>query len=213
MVFKRKNKITKLDKDPELKKDIQKIVRKAIKRNDDTEGELKYFDTVNANTVDFSGSVIALTDIPQGDTDLTRDGDSLLPINLEMRLVTFVADAYNAFRVIIFRWHPYFGSDAPGPAEILQLTGSSNAVNSPYNHDLRNNFTILYDKTRMMVDDQDNNSLVWQKKLKLKPKQVQYVAASTTNQSMGLYCLMISDSSQVSDPGSTYYFRVYYHDH
>lgn len=175
--------------------------------------EKKFFDTVNATTIDRNGSVISLCDIPQGDTDSTRDGDAVNPTSLQFGLTMTVADSYNVFRCIIFRWKPNSGLTAPTPGRILQLVASANAVNSPVIWDYKSQFNILYDKTWVLgtINVCDNQVREIQEMLPLANVPIHYTAGSIVG-SDKIFVLFISDSGAIPDPALNYYFRVAYTD-
>lgn len=115
--------------------------------------ELKYFAVLsNFAAITAATYMIDLTQIPQGDTDSTRDGDHLMLCGTPEFHVRFqndltgAGDAGAMYRLIIFQWHPSNGT-APIGSDIL-LTGVSGAVDytSFYSHDKRQLYTILYDE-------------------------------------------------------------------
>lgn len=176
------------------------------------EQEVKFLDVVNATTVSYSGSVIALTNVPQGTTNITRIGNEVTPRKLKIRLTASCADAYNVVRVLVFRWNQRFSIDPPDPADILELVASTNAVNSALTHDERSAFKILYDRTVVMVLSTSNNTAQIEIDLKLKQKPISYFGTSSSDQLNGYYIMWISDSSAVTHPGMNYYSRFEYTD-
>lgn len=108
---------------------------------------------------------VALTNIAIGDTENSRDGNQVYLRSLDIRLRAIVNPEYSAFgtaaptnpwstagawfndkvRLIIWQWFPM--DDPTTGAPSLQDTILQAATTlSPYNHDNRKNFRILYDK-------------------------------------------------------------------
>lgn len=112
--------------------------------------ELKFIGfTQGPTSVTTTGSVFVLSPVAQGSTDAERVGDRLqwcgtLEINLNW--VHGGTDLQCNERVIIFQWHPNNAPTVGGAGGIL-LNGQSGAagVDSCYNHDNRQLYTILYD--------------------------------------------------------------------
>jgi len=189
---------------PVTKKQVEQMIR--------GEQELKFIDTVNATTISYAGSVIALSDVGQGTSNITRIGNDITPRKLEWRITFACADAYNVLRFIVFRWNQRFSVDPPDPSDILQVVSSSNAVNAPYTFDERAAFKIIHDETVTMVLSTSRNTIEVKGDIRLKQKNVDNFGTSTTDVMNGYYCLFISDSSAVSHPGINYYFRLVYAD-
>jgi len=70
--------------------------------------EKKYrANSIPATAVDFLGSLQDFTaTIPQGDTDITRDGDQLFMRSFEILYDIIASDATNVLRVLLFIWKP-----------------------------------------------------------------------------------------------------------
>lgn len=118
--------------------------------------EHKYFDTQQSytnfaiNPVLSAGKIDSLTEITQGQSDITRIGDKSTGLSLQMRLqvasVTIATSKHNyLFRVIIFIWKD---DTTPLTADILDNNaGFGLSPLSFYNHDKTIKRKILYDKT------------------------------------------------------------------
>lgn len=200
-----------------IRKYQEYVTKPQVKRMISSKTEIKYLDTINATTISYAGSCICLSEVPQGtvnQTDVVRVGDKIKPKSLEMKLVTTVADNTNIFRVIVFVWKMNDTTDVPSPGEILAVVSSANAVNSPYYHDLKNQFTILYDQTRVMgtTATTPNQTLVWKKNFYKKlPTKINYLGGALTGTN-NIYALFISDSSASAHPAINYGFRLNYTD-
>lgn len=176
-------------------------------------------------------------DVPQGDTDNTRDGDRLrwagtLEINLQVvNAIGATGDVYNNVRFVVFQWHP-MTTGTPYPAtngSDIFMTGPSGSVDiySVYNHDTRQCYTILYDRVYNTVGPGNNgvvtgannpstnttSSGVHQLRIPLSKvrKDVQYNAGGlqATNR-LGLF--YVSDSTLATHPTLAYMSKVFFRD-
>lgn len=132
------------------KRTLTKEEKKQVVRLIHGQAEQKY---VNLNPPQFIFPIIPyvsqLSIIPQGDSDNMRNGDRLKFKYMQFRLFIHKdpnsATAFHFNRFIIFQWKP---SISPVASDIL-LLGVTGTVNytSQYNHDKRQLYKILYDKT------------------------------------------------------------------
>lgn len=195
---------------PEIKKVIKRMVRAPV--------EGKFFDTQFSLTATTSGQIFQMTNVPQGDTDQTRDGDQLTPTSLECRGEWLGGDSTNTCRFIIFKWKPtinsFFPSVATSTNGILQSVGGFSPF-APYNHDIvvnGKNATILWDQ---YFDIQTNTATTINKHFNFTIRKglskMQFVSGGTssTNQLCGL---IISDSAALPNPGFVASFRLNYTD-
>lgn len=182
------------------RKQVSRIAKRVIRST----GEKKYSDKVlsSATVIDWNGTVIGLSDIMQSagaSTDTTRVGDSITPTSLQFNCLvkcgknqTALTDSVNAFRMVIIRWKPAFGSVAPTPITLLQSIGLYYSAHGPFVHDQRPQFDVLFDR-KILLDYVNKPYQVINGYLRLKRK-INYIAGSQTNQQGGLYCLWISDA-------------------
>lgn len=170
------------------------FVKKYLAKNQ----ELKFFAVENGVTaVDFSGTIYDLSGIAQGDTDVTRDGDEIMPKSLNIRGSMVIADSTNVMRFIVFRW---LQSTTPVVTDILGVgVGSLFGPYAPYNVDSRQKFNVLYDKIQELGSTSQQVALI-NKFLPLAQKSVQYSAGTTTGTNK-IWALAISDSGAASHPG------------
>lgn len=175
---------------------VRKIVEKRIRR--DT--EVKYADFNDSGTgVDFSGTFIRVTNIAQGDSDTTRDGDKLTPVYLNVKWKVGVGDSTNIMRVIIFQWKQNILSISPTQAYLLAQTGSALSPISPYNWDTRSNFRVLKD-FKVTVDSVNKPQVVGRTFLKLNKLEKVAFDAGGTNGNNQIYIYVVSDSGAASHP-------------
>jgi hypothetical protein len=191
---------------------LSNVQRSEIKKLISAQQEHKFFEIRNAFGVTYAGTVTSLSDVPQGDTDSTRDADTLMPTSLVMRFGMTVGDTTNFFRVIIFRWHSALS--VPTVVQVLQNASSSTGgVYSDFNHDLRSNFQVLFDKTFTLGTTAvtSNQVVFFNKTLKMARKPIQYTSGSTSG-SDKIYFLAISDSAAIPNPTWNYAFRLNFTD-
>jgi len=192
-------------------KKVPTNVKKYVKEQLNETVEHKYFlASDSATTVDFGGAVYDKTPVPQGDTDVTRDGDKIKLEEISFRYTVQIADTTNVFRVILFQWHP---SSSPGITNILLTVGSANGVNSALTVDYEQQYKILYDRTHYL-----NNVAVPQTGLteavvikKGFQKQMQFIAGGTTGTNH-IWAAFISDSAAATHPSINSSMRIRFSD-
>lgn len=132
-----------------LKSIIGKMIRKQQEKKYHQRQRYEYaVGSVGAALVD------NLTLVPQGDTDLTRDGDKLMmkTLRLDYMIAADTASAYPyVSRVMLVQVPEDSSGYVPSPATLLQNIGSAaEAIISPYDHDNRYKHRVLYDKTHLI---------------------------------------------------------------
>lgn len=172
---------------------VAKIAKKVVYK----QAENKYFDTLTGVSYTDVGIMIDLSLVPQGDTDITRDGDQLYATSLQIRGYLTVADNTNVARVIVFRWKC---DSVPLNDNILDTTykGSVNYVNSGYHHDGRSDFVVLSDKTYNMQLGTNRSQMRYYLNKKLNHK-INYNAGTTAGRNK-IYMFVISDSAAIAHP-------------
>lgn len=189
---------------------LKRVIRKVVQGQLVKQVETKYSEfTATASGFDFSGVIYSLTDIAQGATDQTRNGDELLPTSLDIRMQLVAGDATQAARFMIVRWLPYT-TGAPSITAILQGTGSALAPYQSFYHDQRDQFEVLMDKFIKL--DTYHPTFNVRKRLKLAKKMVKYTAGSTTNASNKLFVVLISDSGAAPNPSFSGVIRTNFSD-
>lgn len=193
-----------------------KFVTKAeVKRYVQGTREHKYFDTPFAVvTIPRAGNVLELTTIAQGLLDTNRIGDNIQPTSLQINLLfsnDLAAGVATWIRFVIFRWKIDTNIALPALGNIMQNTPASTlAPLSPFNHDQRSQFEVLYDDLFNLDNVYGSVNKCYKMLLPLAQKEVKYDAATTTA-SGHLYSIMISNVAAVL-PTATGYIRVNYTD-
>jgi len=172
------------------KQQVQSMIRSNIKNIQEDK-----FNTLSmANSTDYGGSMYGLTDIPQGDTDLTRDGDEcrLTKINLHYSIVA--GDATNTYRVICFRWKQF---TTPTMSDMWFPLGATNSPMGHMLHDTSEVYDVLYDSFHTV--DTYNPISKGQFVANLKGPKVQFTAGTTAGCNK-LFLFLVSDSAAATHP-------------
>jgi len=168
--------------------------------------------SVAATAIDFTGALGDVTaSIAQGDTDLTRDGDQLWTRSFEFNYNLIGADSTNCIRVLIWIWKP---TSTPVITDIIAYgNGTVAAPLSPYNHDRRGDFFMLYDALHSL--DLNGKSSVSKKviifKIPRALRKAQFVNQTTVG-SNHVYFGVISDSGAATHPTITYNYKLNFTD-
>lgn len=212
-----KQKSTKTKKSQNINQLIDKKINNALSRN----VELKWFSQIKTSTTsDYNGAVWDLCLVPQGDTDITRDGD-----RIHLKVFRFKCDWINAStsnpsigRVIIFQW---FGADVPTAAKVLLLVGQAEAVHSPYERDYFSlnggeSGIILKDIILQLDGNGSTNQGFCPRLINLEMKSgfrpnMQYVSGSTAG-SNHIYALTITDKVTSNLPSFRFYSELNFTD-
>lgn len=194
-------------KQKSLSKNQQSLVRKIANQVVRGRSERKHYQTTANSTQNNSATITSISNIPQGDTDETRDGDQLRISSVELNYELIGADATNLFRVMLFQW---FDDSTPTVTDVL--TSAIDAILQTYRRDTRRMFRVLYDHTHPLSLNSSNEVLVRFKRFTRGfRRKIQYQAGGTTGINK-LYILLVSDSGVASDPAYIYKTRVNYTD-
>lgn len=177
-------------------------VNRKIKRMIANRQEKKIHSQEPIGSISTTPSFNQISNIAQGDTDLTRDGDELYLKSIHLNWSFVGADATNKMRIVVFQW---FGDDNANPPAATDLfqTNSATGYFGAFRKDYSSLFKVLYDK--QLVTDTYNNIRHGKKSIyKGFRKKIKYIAgtASGTNQ---IYTCMVSDSSAASHPQVSMY--------
>jgi len=207
------------------RKALTKTQKNQVKRLIHSEQEIKYKLYSNNTTATTTPFLTSLPfDIAQGDTDQERDGDQLRWIGkIHFRYGIETADVLNTVRIIIFQWHPSStNAPIPDPTQILAPGPSGSAdIYSHYQHDSRQEYRILFDKTHVVIGNAsaDTNpatttSYIYRRyriSLRKARKKSQFTAGTVfgTNK---FFLMYLSDSSASPNPAFAYSSKVFFTD-
>lgn len=123
-----------------------------------------------------------------------------------------VGTASSTVRIIVFKWKAQSNVDVLTPGKILHAAniGTGFAPMAHYEHDNKQKFTILSDRTHNLYSGSSGN-LSYHVEVKPTGKNYFY-AGSTINQFSGIYVLEISDNAPVGAPQSSWVARLEYID-
>lgn len=191
--YRRRRKYYKRRTNKKFVKAVRRVIEKTI--------EKKYLHNKSNSSVSSSGYALWPDIVPQGTTDITRVGDQVTIRSLRFKIMCTVnvTSAINWVRCLIFQYFPAFDSSSitatTYPLNNILLDAVTYPYLSPYSHDNRYNFRILYDKTRLL--DTVNVPVVMFKGIikKFARRKIQYYSASSTNCVNGLTVLLISDQT------------------
>lgn len=185
------------------------VTVKQVKKLITSSQEMKFHDKEFGSTVSTAGTVFAISDIAQGQSDITRIGDQLTVKHIDIRGVaafTAAADTFNFVRLILVKWNEL---GVPTVPDILQTVGISSYLSHYVMDTMRmKRFTILHDKTYSVVLNEQIAHWRIKKNVNIK---VSYNLA-TTNSSKGLFMILLSDSNVSLHPYVGFVSRVLYND-
>lgn len=158
--------------------------------------EVKKFDAVVASTnITSTGAVYPLHEMAQGDTDQTRDGNSIKPLYnlLKINLVNNATAVNTRVRLLLVKDLQQVADTTPAVTDILDNSVAS-LVDGPLNNATVGRFKVLIDKTYTMTSVA---------KPVLNPKWYTKLfghirfngAASTDIQKGGLFLVAVSDQA------------------
>lgn len=180
--------------------------------------EVKFYDVQGTN-VSFSstGTVLQLCNPSTGDGDNARDGSSIKPARLTLRMnwsSNTTDTTPQRVRLVLFRGKME-KSSTPTISTILQDTSQYDAIVSPKNWDTKFETKILYDRSFSLTPDagadQQYKLIRLNKKLFGHIKFATDDTAGTDIENGGLYMLVVSDEV-TNPPTCTYYSRCTYYD-
>ncbi len=186
---------------PVSKSQVKQMIASALSNQQ----ELKWFAFADsAIATDYGGFCSKVTQISQGDTDITRDGDSLALKAIDFRWTCVPGDSTNLVRCMLFQWFSADDVDVPSPSDILNVVGDVRAPISQLVSDRGIQFKVLYDET-VAVDTYHPIHLSRKIHLdKFPQEKVKYIAG-TTNGYGNIWKLFISDSAAATHPSVTSY--------
>lgn len=188
-------------------------------------GEMYYLDTPApggvGTTISWAGNIDLVSGIAQGDDNNNRSGNVVTARSLEIRADIWGngLDLFNGVvvRALLVQDKENTGT-APTVADILQVTGTTQSVVSPYHVDHLPRYNIMMDRVLTFKAHNsltattyipDRHQLI--KKIRLNSK-LHFTANGATNvYKNALYLVFISDSA-TNDPQVTWYTRLGYND-
>lgn len=188
-------------------------VKSVVSREISRRAEKKYhLDSETGTNITSAGAVYDLSAVAQGDTDTTRDGDSLYVRSVRVKgFVTNKGGAPSHTRVILFQW---FDDSTPTASNVL-IAGYLSTALAPvslYHHDQRKKYNVLYD--RLINSDYNGGSEapLFDTGYKMpKRKKISYTSAATTGNAK-LWLLIVNDIGTATYPTISYVSRMTFND-
>ncbi len=171
--------------------------------------EHKYFVGNVSNFTDSTGNVVNMTAIPQGDTDLSRDGDACTFSRLDVRGVVYGADTTNMIRLVLFQWKP---QSTPTLGLIFQDLATWGPI-TPLTHDTRDQYHVLDDRL-LATSLNGPNAVSFDfsvPKNRLLKQQCRFQGGTTTGSNL-IYLGLVTDSAAATHPLVQYNTKVWFHD-
>lgn len=201
---------------PSKKKQVATIAKRVF--NSGT--EMKYFDGVaDESAISSGGSSYLLTNIPQGATNITRDGNVVrirsVEVNINMYIVVAaVLQEYScAYRFVLVLWKSDEDIDPVSTAKIFQDVSAQRAVNTPFLFNTRKKYRILADRRVTSTWTGTNQKVIRIVKKFPGLGIKQSYTDSANNQAFNQISLHIfTDSTAVDHPRITFYSRVLFTD-
>lgn len=182
---------------------VKSVIRREVEKK-----YLKYGPAASIG-VPSTGALLSMVDVTQGNGDTQRIGDSLYVRSLEFNFNLANGDSTNFLRCILFQWKPNINGN---PAVGDLLLDSSDPINSPYNHDKRYQFKVIYDKTYLVDAVQAPVKHISWMFTRGFSRKVQYVGGASTEGSNRLFIYIFSDSSAIPHPTLAYTGKLSYSD-
>jgi len=203
MPYAKKKKYTK-GKKPAGTKTFNKKVEQVILKHEAKTVEHKYFDVVTPlTTLSSTASIFDLSGTTVGTSDIQRIGDNIVPKSLEFNFWLNGETFSSIVRVVVFRWMP---NSVPAIGNLLH----SAELLSPFVHDLRHLFNVLYDKT-IIVANNGNEIYSSHNSLKMAKKNIEY-QLGTSGGANKVYCMFLTDRNLATSCIGRLYSRLNYID-
>lgn len=177
--------------------------------------ETKFIDNaVNASTTSYTWSIGDITDPGSGSTDLTRTGSEITVRDVELRYgVYFNPNATAgtaAVRMVIVQSYEDNSASGFSPSRFFYSTGSVYSFQSPYNHDNRRLFKILYDD---VIAISTSGPARVERVVLVKPARKKVRFQNTTSSGDGhIHVCFVANVNSTPGPLVDYYSRVNYTD-
>lgn len=174
--------------------------------------EHKYLDTTISGNISYAGSVTQLSSIPQGDTAVTRDGNSVKCNFVSLKgTITQHSSAINTFVRMILFVDKFNQGTAPTVTDVLVGNSDTQVVNYPLNRNNAGRFQILVDRVYPLSIEGSRTKTVSMFK-KFSNHHIKFNGAAGTDEKQGqIYLLLVSNES-ASFPPVEVYSRIDFYD-
>lgn len=192
---------------------IEKRINKIAKNVRPPQAKSFYYNvgTIAATT---TGTITAgYTQVTQGDTDASRDGDSLIPRKLILRgafAQNVVPNVVDTVRIIVFQWlEDNQLTPTPTTGDILAVSTAFGT----YTHDRRKCFKVLDDTVVVLAPGAGNGpSSTFVRVIPLRKTPMQFESAGITGFGQIYTCLLYA-SAGANAPNITLFSEFQYENH
>jgi hypothetical protein len=127
--------------------DVEKRIKNSVLASVRSSSELKWLNVAAlSNPITATTYFADLTNISQGSTSGTRNGDTVRLVKLRFAWSCIVGDPTNVVRITIIKWLMNTTSDVPAQSEIFQDTSTGpRAVLCPFVPNQPSRFRVLHD--------------------------------------------------------------------
>ncbi len=149
--------------------------------------------------------VTQLSNPTQGDSNIERDGNRIMPVNLHGHL-TVVGDTTmptntTDIRLAIFRWNEDFSSNPPAAEDIVE---DPTELGGPYNIDNRGMFKIMWSRYFTVVNNADNSAFRRTLRFYVKLSGPKVLFDGTDLKKYHYFLLALSNSAEIGEPTITF---------
>jgi len=177
--------------------------------------EYKHHDVqISVTSVSQTPTITQLTNIGQGDTSSTRDGDSIkiTAIHLKGIVALHTSAATSQYRVMLILDKQTNGA-IYNASDVLEDTTAVDNLISPLNLDNKYRFRVLMDKLITLSNGGGNESVTWQRHIKLN-QHIRFGGTAGTIADLNTYSLslMVMSNEPTNVPNHSIYSRIRYVD-
>ncbi len=176
--------------------------------------EFKFHDVqLTSVAISITPGIVQLSNIAQGDTDVTRDGSQLkvLSIQLAYQIIAHASSTRTFVRVLLVK-DKQTNQAIYEASDLLSDVTTQDSIVSPYNRDNRRRFTVLYDKVHTFSEG--GSQLVKFGRKFRQDQMLRYDATvgDITDLTQSSYSLMTISNESTNTPVLTVFNRLNYVD-
>jgi len=151
--------------------------------------EQHYFDLPIDTNIGWDGHMFTLNAVPQGDSDVSRTGDALSCVNLDINYSFTRVNMGFTVRIIVLK---DFQNTITNPSDFLSSVTTTNSVFDHLLWDNRKRFKVLHDRF-IRLDGTFSTTEIGRIHINLKGLRTQFSSGTTTIQTGALKLFAISN--------------------
>lgn len=191
------------------KKKLVTTVKRLIANRIETK---QYFNAFTPASLTNTASYFELLQPANGTTDITRIGDKVRPLRLEIGISLIVSDVTQLIRLCVIQW---FKNTTPTDAEVFNdTTNDTSKLMGAMNHDSQRSkiLKVVWDRTYSLNTVSNTNKMI-RKNLNLSQlRPTSWIAGASTNAIGGYFLVAMSDSSAIGHPTIAAAWRIRFKD-